>query len=185
MNTEIIDNVKGTEYNKYADFGVLRKLGVINMKRQSGSSVLLNLLQHFRKLNWDKALPGITQPEYLILSAIYWGHRKQPDHPGIYVSKLAESLMTSVSMVSKLLKTLEEKNWILRTVDKNSRRNTFVSLTAEGRRILFAADEAMEQVNHAVAQELGEEKVHQLIDGISALLNSYETVLDGIEDGAE
>lgn len=151
------------------------------MKRQSGSSMLLSLLQHFRKLNWDKALPGISQAEYLVLSAVYWGHKKQPGHPGIYVSALAESLMTSVSMVSKLLKALEEKNWILRTVDKNSRRNTFVSLTPEGKRMLMAADEAMEQVNHTVAQELGEAKVHQLIEDISALLQSYENVLGSME----
>ncbi len=151
------------------------------MKRQSGSSMLLSLLQHFRKLNWDKALPGISQAEYLVLSAVYWGHKKQPSHPGIYVSALAESLMTSVSMVSKLLKALEEKNWILRTVDKNSRRNTFVSLTPEGKRMLMAADEAMEQVNHTVAQELGEAKVHQLIEDISALLQSYENVLGSME----
>lgn len=151
------------------------------MKRQSGSSVLLNLLQHFRKLNWDKALPGITQPEFLILSAIHWGHKKEPDHPGIYVSALAESLMTSVSMVSKLLKTLEEKNWILRTVDKNSRRNTFVSLTPEGKKILFAADEAMDQLNRTVAQELGETRVQQLIGDISALLQSYEQVLNSMD----
>lgn len=151
------------------------------MKRQSSSSILLTLLQHFRKLSWDKALPGITQPEYLILSAIHWGHKKQPEHPGIYVSALAESLMTSVSMVSKLLKTLEEKDWILRTVDKNSRRNTFVSLTPEGKRILLAADQAMEQVHHTVAQDLGETKVQQLIEDISDLLRSYEDVLNTME----
>lgn len=151
------------------------------MKPQSNSSVLLSLLQHFRKLNWDKALPEISQAEYLVLSAVYWGHKKQPGHPGIYVSALAESLMTSVSMVSKLLKALEEKNWILRTVDKNSRRNTFVSLTAEGKRILLAANDAMEQVHQAVARDLGEAKVQQLMEDISALLLSYENVLESLE----
>lgn len=151
------------------------------MKQQSGSSVLLSLLQHFRKLQWEKALPGLSQAEFFVLSAIYWGHKKQPEHPGIYVSALAESLMTSVSMVSKLLKTLEEKNWILRTVDKNSRRNTFVSLTAEGKHILLSANESMEQVHRTVAQELGEQRLQQLIGDISDLLQSYENVLDTME----
>ena len=147
------------------------------MKQQSNGSILLSLLQHFRKLNWDGALPDITQVEYLVLSAIHLGKKKQPDHPGIYVSALAENLMTSVSMVSKLLKTLEEKNWILRTVDKNSRRNTFVSLTSEGKKKLAAADAAMEKINHTVAEKLGEDTVQQLMNGISALLLSYEEVL--------
>lgn len=151
------------------------------MKRQPSSSMLLTVLQHFRKLSWDKALPDITQPEYLILSAIYWGHKKEPGHPGIYVSALAETLSTSVSMVSKLLKNLEEKNWILRTVDKNSRRNTFVSLTAEGKRVLMTADEAMSRVHQAVSTELGPEKVQQLMNDISLLLNSYENVLNQLD----
>lgn len=150
------------------------------MKQQSNSSMILNLLQHFRKLDWEKVLPGVTQAEYLVLSAIHFGQKKHPDQPGIYVSVLAEHLMTSVSMVSKLLKTLEEKNWILRTVDRNSRRNTFVSLTSEGKKMLSAADAAMDEVNRAVANKMGEESLQQLIASVSMLLTSYEDVLGSI-----
>ncbi len=149
------------------------------MKQQSNSSAILGLLQHFRKLDWNKALPGLTQPEYLVLSAIHYGQENNPHQPGIYVSILADHLMTSVSMVSKLLKALEEKGWILRTVDKNSRRNTFVSLTPAGKKVLVSADTVMDEINRAVAEDMGE-AYQQLISNISALLSSYEKVLNQI-----
>lgn len=147
------------------------------MKQAVHGSMVLSLLQHFRKLDWDKVLPGVTQPEYLVLSAICYGQESHPEGLGIYVSALADSLMTSVSMVSKLLKTMEEKGWILRTVDKKSRRNTYVTLTKAGQKMLADADECMDQLNQAVAKELGEDVHKQLISNITALMTSYEKVL--------
>ena len=144
---------------------------------QQNSGMLLSLIQQFRKLNWELALPHMSQAEYLILSTVRNGQLEHPGQKGIYVSVLAEHLMTSVSMVSKLLKALEEKEWILRTIDVNSRRNTFVSLTPQGKEALGKADQQMDKINSAVAEKLGEETRQQLVDNISTLLSCYEEVL--------
>ena len=92
------------------------------MENLSGGQGFLLLHQHLRRMDWSKITPGVTQPEYLILTALHVQGEKNPDGPGVYVSSLAEELSVSVSMISKLLKSMEEKDWILRTIDKNSRR---------------------------------------------------------------
>ena len=106
------------------------------MENLTGAQGFLLLHQHLRHMDWSKITKGVTQPEYLILTALHVHHQEAPDSQGLYVSALGEELSVSVSMISKLLRVLEEKGWILRTVDKNSRRNTFVTLTALGRKRL-------------------------------------------------
>ena len=145
--------------------------------QQKNSSALLSLIQHFRKLDWDKALCGISQAEYLILTAIRHGQESCPKQPGVYVSVVADYLMTSASMVSKLLKILEGRGWILRTVDPKSRRNTFVSLTDQGKAILDRTDLQMDQINQLVEKKLGEETRQQLVQNLSTLFSCYEEVL--------
>ncbi len=140
-------------------------------------NALLHLIQYFRRLDWDKAIDGVSQPEYLVLSVVHQEHEKHPDLPGIYVSHLADGMMISVSMASKLLKIMEEKEWILRTIDKNSRRNTFVSLTEDGRKMLEKADRSIDEVNQAVAEKMGKESLQQLIDNLALLFSCYEDVL--------
>lgn len=147
------------------------------MDQHLNSSGLLTLVQHFRRLDWDKAIDGLTQPEYLVLAAVELGQQHNPDQPGIYVSALAEYMMISVSMASKLLKTMEEKEWILRTIDRNSRRNTFVSLTPLGKETLARANQAMERVHRAVRKKMGKESLEQLISNVSLLFSCYEEVL--------
>lgn len=153
---------------------------------QSGGAVMeylnrsgiLTLTQYFRRLEWEKAIPGLTQAEFLVLSVVNRGQLKNPKQPGIYVSTLAEEMMISVSMASKLLKTLEEKDWILRTVDKNSRRNTFVSLTKAGKEMFSQADQAMDRLNKMVEEKMGKDSLEQLIRNLSQLFSCYEEALD-------
>ena len=109
------------------------------MENLTGAQGFLLLHQHLRHMDWSKITKGVTQPEYLILTALHVHHQEVPDSQGIYVSALGEELSVSVSMISKLLRVLEEKGWILRTVDKNSRRNTFVTLTELGESVYQTA----------------------------------------------
>jgi DNA-binding MarR family transcriptional regulator len=141
------------------------------------SSGLLSLAQHLRRLDWSKAIPGMTQAEYLALSVVRRSQDAQPGCPGVYVSSLAEELMISVSMVSKMLKVLEDRGWILRTVDMNSRRNTFVSLTELGKQFHDSATFSLSQVHQKVAQQVGQETLDQLSSSAAKLFQCYEEVL--------
>ena len=146
-------------------------------KLSSGQGFLL-LHQHLRHMDWSKITPGVSQPEFLILTALHVHAKKHPDSEGLYVSSLAEELSVSVSMISKLLKSLEEKDWILRTIDKHSRRNTFVSLTPLGQEIYAAATGQMKAFHKSVVDSLGQERFTQLLSSAATLFRAYETALN-------
>lgn len=148
------------------------------MTAQLDSSGILYMLHHLRHLDWSRATPGLTQAEYLALTAVRIGQESNPDKPGVYVSALAEELTISVSMVSKLLKVLEEKSWIVRTVDRDSRRNTFVSLTPEGLEIHQRANLALGNIHKQVAEQMGREKYCRVINELGQLFACYEDALN-------
>ena len=147
------------------------------MENLSGAQGFLLLHQHLRRMDWSKITTGVTQPEYLILTALHVHHQEAPESQGVYVSYLAEELSVSVSMISKLLKTLEEKGWILRTVDKNSRRNTFVTLTDLGEKVYQTASRQMIVFHQSVVESLGQEKFAKLLDSAATLFRAYEDAL--------
>ena len=147
------------------------------MENLSGAQGFLLLHQHLRHMDWSKITKGVTQPEYLILTALHVHHQEAPDSQGIYVSALGEELSVSVSMISKLLRVLEEKGWILRTVDKNSRRNTFVTLTPLGESVYQTASKEMKDFHQGVVDSLGQERFMQLLSSAATLFRAYEDAL--------
>ena len=130
---------------------------------------LFQILQQFRRIHWGSQFKELTQPEYMALSAIAHAQAAQPNSPGVYVSALAEELMVSVSMVSKMLKTLEEKGWIVRTVDPNSRRNTFVSLSGEGARLYEEEAARTAAANRRIAARMGEDTMRRFLQDAEKL----------------
>lgn len=134
---------------------------------------LFQILRQFRRIRWGSNLKEMTQPEYMALSAITLAQQTLPDSPGVYVSTLAADLAVSVSMVSKMLKVLEEKGWILRTTDPGSRRNTFVSLTDEGRRLYAAESERAAATNRRIVERMGEETMTRLLKDAEKLAECF------------
>lgn len=143
------------------------------MELEFGQYGFFYLLQQFHRIHWGSELEVMTQGEFMAVSAIRKGQQSCPDKPGIYVSALAENLMISVSMVSKMLKVLEEKGWILRTVDPESRRNTFVSLTDAGRRLHDAESQRTKAVNLRVMEKMGHENIARLLEDAEKLARCY------------
>lgn len=147
------------------------------MENLSGAQGFLLLHQHLRHMDWSKITKGVTQPEYLILTSLHVHHQAAPESQGVYVSALGEELSVSVSMISKLLRVLEEKGWILRTVDKNSRRNTFVTLTELGESVYQTASKEMKDFHQGVVDSLGQERFMQLLSSAATLFRAYEDAL--------
>ena len=147
------------------------------MNKQLAPSTFLSAVRHFHKLDWSKKLTACTQPEVLTLSAMHCAQASHPERTGVYVSILADDLLTSVSMVSKMLKVLEEKNWILRTIDPGSRRNTFVSLTEEGLAVYEKASIEMDTIHDTVIEKIGMENMMKFIELSNDLAQCYEEAL--------
>lgn len=143
------------------------------MDLEFGKGGFFQLLQQFRRIHWGSELEVMTQAEFMAVSAIWKAQTEHSDKPGVYVSTLAERLMISVSMVSKMLKTLEEKGWILRTVDPSSRRNTFVSLTDAGRSLYDTESQKIMATNQRVMEKMGREKIARLLADAEELAQCY------------
>ena len=138
---------------------------------------LYMILQQLRQIRWNSTLQMVTNLEYTTMLAVAHAHVTHPERPGIYVSALAKELSTSVSMVSKLLSSLEKKNWIRRTVDPESRRNTFVSLSDEGKTLLKEELGRTMAATEQVFQKMGQENVRSFLDGAQLLADCYAEVL--------
>lgn len=130
---------------------------------------LFQILQQFRRIHWGSNLKEMTQPEYMALTAIMHAQAAVPDSPGVYVSALAEELAVSVSMVSKMLKTLEEKGWICRTIDPGSRRNTFVTLTDTGKELYAEESLRAAAANRRIVSRMGEGTMARFLEDAKKL----------------
>lgn len=151
----------------------MARKGDDGMSQEFVQSGFFQLLQQFRRIRWGAELREMTQGEFVAMSAIAAQMRREPDKPGIYVSELAAELMISVSMASKLLRTLEEHGWILRTVDPGSRRNTFVSLTASGQALLEEETRRNVAVNQRVMDKMGREELARFMADARRLAECY------------
>lgn len=79
-------------------------------------------------------------------------------------------LSISKAAVSQMLRNLEKKNYIKRTIDKNNRRFIIVTLTQEGKDVL---DIQLIKFNHRleeIVSHLGEDEVRQMISIVNRMI---------------
>ena len=86
-------------------------------------------LYQFHKLHMGDLVPDITKLEGMTMAAIKHCSGEKEE---LTVSELTAKLKAKGPAVSRTLKTLEDKGYIERDVNKADRRNTYVKLTASG-----------------------------------------------------
>ncbi len=84
-------------------------------------------------------------------------------HEPVHVSRLARSLHVSMPAVSQLLRSLEEKQLIERTISKEDRRKVAVALTDRGEQLLASARASLISVAEFVVSSLGEDDTRECI----------------------
>jgi len=126
-------------------------------------------LYQFHKLHMGDLVPDITKLEGMTMAAIKHCSGEKEE---LTVSELTAKLKAKGPAVSRTLKTLEDKGYIERDVNKADRRNTYVKLTASGEQI-------MSSFAHAVISKIDRDDMEQLIDCLNEL---YEASREEIED---
>jgi DNA-binding MarR family transcriptional regulator len=137
---------------------------------QGDHGEFFRVVHSFRKLNISTMLPDLTHAELGTLSMIA-KCKEDGNAEGVKVSELVTRMDVAAPAVSRTLKKLEEKKYIIRTVDKNDRRNTYVELTPEGTDIMLESKEIMHDFADAVLGEMGEENMNRLITYLKDLQN--------------
>lgn len=152
------------------------------MKEKEENSIEEQMLvaQHrFMKAHKNLTFSCLGKSEFMMLSMILHESKKSEDMDGIYVSEIAKKLRITPPAVSKMLKGLEERHYIVRTTDTKDRRNTIVSLTKEGERARETVFNEMNVFTKKSIERLGENEAKELI----RLLEVYTEIVR--EEGME
>lgn len=131
----------------------------------------------FTNCIWVDLVPDITKLEGMTdggRQALQWGKGRTDGFP-----ELTAKLKAKGPAVSRTLKTLEDKGYIERDVNKADRRNTYVKLTASGEQKQEECEQIMSSFAHAVISKIDRDDMEQLIDCLNEL---YEASREEIED---
>lgn len=147
-------------------------------KGQASKTIeLLQAFHRIRRVNFTDLLE-VTPAEFFVLQIIERYEQQHPQQQGIYVSRIAGKARMASSQVSRMLKGLEERELIGRSVDLKDRRNTYVFLTGKGKEITGRTKTAMEDYVGRVMKAFGEERVEELIDLCNKMADVMERELE-------
>lgn len=136
---------------------------------------ILGAICIFRKLRLVSVFPGISFSEFATLSAI-----EHFDGTGsVKISKIAEVLDVAAPAVSRTLRGLEGRGYVLRSIDRSDRRNIYVEITLEGSSILKETEQILGNIYENVYNKMGAEAMEQLAEGLE---NFYSLCKEEIEN---
>lgn len=143
-------------HEKY-EFGKGRYIQMEQEKRE-----LFHTFESFRKLNFSSILPNLTHGEFAMLKAVSCCV-DNGDESEIRISDIVKHLKIPAPAVSRTMNSLEERGFIVRTVNKKDRRNISVSLTEKGAARLAEAEQILEEFQESVFGNMGTENMNRLI----------------------
>ncbi|MCI8465999.1 MAG: MarR family transcriptional regulator [Lachnospiraceae bacterium] len=102
--------------------------------------------------------------ELMMLIQVEYFLEKHPESPGVKPSELTMDGYISKPAVSKMIGTLEEKGFLVRTVSSQDRRVVYINLTETGRKNLEAERRYRDEAVSQIAERMGGENMEQLLE---------------------
>lgn len=133
------------------------------------------LMQAFMKLKKLKhhnffELSGLTHNEKLVLFLL---HNKAKDSK-ILLYELRKEIQLAPSTITPIITSLEEKGLIERNIDKEDRRNIYLSVTPKGRKSMGTAHKNMKKGIQDYIQYIGKEDTIRLIELMSKTVDFFK-----------
>ena len=100
---------------------------------------LFRAMSQFRKLKFSDMFPNISRAEFFTMSMIM----DKGENGKITISELATKAHVLPPAMSRTLRGLENKGYVERNVNKQDRRNTYVELTEQGKKITLQTRTSM------------------------------------------
>ncbi|MDE6312550.1 MAG: MarR family transcriptional regulator [Lachnospiraceae bacterium] len=94
-------------------------------------------------------------------------------------TRLAEQMGQSISAVSKMIRQLEERSYIMRDNSSTDRRICYISVTDKGRERIQHVKEQHEKISRYVEQKIGQQDMEEFI---RLLEQWYEIMKLGMEE---
>lgn len=124
----------------------------------------------------------ISPIEMFTLEMLERNRKTYPEGKGIKVSDIAKKLRISIPQMSRMLNTMEKKEYIIRVIDIEDRRNVYVSITGKGiEKRDSMQTELIEHLDKIIIR-MGSERIEQLSEIITEI---SEIVEDEYEKGKE
>lgn len=120
---------------------------------------LFRAMSQFRKLKFSDMFPNISRAEFFTMSMIM----DKGENGKITISELATKAHVLLPAMSRTLRGLENKGYVERNVNKQDRRNTYVELTEQGKKITLQTRTSMCEFGRAVMEQVDEEEMKRLI----------------------
>lgn len=92
----------------------------------------------------------------------------------VTISRLAEELKVTKAASSKIITSLEKKGFVLRKIDSNDKRFSFIYLTPKGEAVVNKTYCSMENISKRIAEKMGEEDMSKLV----SLMNKLYIILE-------
>lgn len=146
------------------------------------TSEFMSIMYRMRLLGKKKHFESEISPaEFCAIIAIAKYNKKEEgkDQVDITVSELVEKLGSSLPAVSKLLRSIEQKGLIERTVNHSDRRVTNIVLSDEGKKLLDQQIKARDAMMEHIVQEMGEENMRMLL---TQMQNLYTILKSEVEE---
>lgn len=134
---------------------------------------LFKAMSQFRKLHIADIIPGLSHAEFFTLNCVM-----DAEDSRLTISELAAKAKVLPSAVSRTLRGLEERGYAQRSVDKTDRRNTYVTLTAEGRAATLEGRRILCGFGKAIMSHLDENEMKQLISYLKEIYTLSKTEIE-------
>ena len=110
---------------------------------------------------------GVTEQQWRILRALY-------EEDGVDISELADQCCLLMPSLSRILKSMEERDLITRWSDANDGRRTLVEITSEGRSLIDVVSPLSESQYKDMNLRVGAKNMHTLYVELEHLIKCLE-----------
>lgn len=141
---------------------------------------VIKVFHRYRCLKIEKIFGGISRSEFLALVLIdKMNGDKRNIADCIQAGDMCRAMKCTPAAISKTLKNLENKDLVMREVNKENRRITNVILTDKGHEMTDYAHKKMHEFTERISKRLGEDRLDELI---SILEETYDIAQEEIKN---
>lgn len=151
------------------------------MNTQKGALLLYSCFNMRRQLNKLISNGRLSQGEYLVLRNI-WLSGKQKN---IRAAELSDKLELSRPSITRILNSLEHREFIIRNIDKEDRRSVNIELTETGIEAIEMANQELLNIAVKLAVSLGDTDTDKLIELVDKLTEIYKGLVDENGGGSD
>lgn len=137
---------------------------------------LLRCRNRFQKLNIQKLQTELSHGEYTVLKVMYL--LNQEKNVPVSISLIAKRLSVSLPYISREVRGLEKRGYIVRKTDETDKRNNFVHMTQEGQEVYLRVDTCLKTFFSELGRRFGKERIEQFVRMLEEMNEIAESMLE-------